>query len=153
MLKWTSESEYFLSLKFFLQTLYTISSPRDLLSKGSVKHDAMSNSLLKEGMLPYHRTAAITACIIITYMAIPLTRAIYNRLAAVMKELQPYSHPSCEAPCGYALVYVSSPCEVYVSYPCPVHGQALVLECLWAQLLAGFLARHHVTGMVEIEAS
>ena len=37
---------------------------RDLLPKGSMKHDAMSNSLLKEGMLPYHRTAAITACII-----------------------------------------------------------------------------------------
>ena len=48
--------------------------------KGSVKHDAMSKSLLKEGMLAYHITAAITACII---MAIPLTRA--NRLAA-MKE-------------------------------------------------------------------
>ena len=54
---------------------------RDLLPKGSVKHDAMSNSLLKEGMLPYHRTAAITACIIIIAMAIPLTRA--NRLAAM----------------------------------------------------------------------
>ena len=35
-------------------------------------------SLLKEGMLAYHITAAITACIIIT---IPLTRA--NRLAAM----------------------------------------------------------------------
>ena len=38
----------------------------------------MSKNLLKEGMLAYHITAAITACII---MAIPLTRA--NRLAAM----------------------------------------------------------------------
>ena len=58
-----------------------LAAHRDLLPKGSVKHDAMSKSLLKEGMLAYHITAAITACII---MAIPLTRA--NRLAA-MKEL------------------------------------------------------------------
>ena len=41
----------------------------------------MDNSLLKEGILPYHRTAAITACIIIIDMAIPLTGA--NRLAAM----------------------------------------------------------------------
>ena len=46
-------------------------SHRDLLPKGSVKHDAMSNSLLKEGMLPYHRTAAITACIIIWLFPLP----------------------------------------------------------------------------------
>ena len=52
-----------------------LATHRDLLPKGSVKHDA---SLLKEGMLAYHITAAITACII---MAIPLTRA--NRLAAM----------------------------------------------------------------------
>ena len=39
------------------------------------------NSLLKEGMLAHYITAAITACIIITDMAIPLTRA--NRLAAM----------------------------------------------------------------------
>ena len=47
-----------------------LATHRDLLPKGSVKHDAMAmgNSLLKEGMLPYHRTAAITACIIIVYM-------------------------------------------------------------------------------------
>ena len=57
---------------------------RDLLPKGSVKHDAMSKSLLKEGMLAYHITAAITACIIIIDMAIPLTRA--NRLAAMMRD-------------------------------------------------------------------
>ena len=31
----------------------------DLLPKGSVKHVAMSKSLLKEGMLAYHITAAI----------------------------------------------------------------------------------------------
>ena len=41
-----------------------LAAHRDLLPKGSVKHDTMGNSLLKEGMLPYHRTAAITACII-----------------------------------------------------------------------------------------
>ena len=35
-------------------------SPRRSQRLASVKHDAMSNSLLKEGMLPYHRTAAIT---------------------------------------------------------------------------------------------
>ena len=58
-----------------------LAAHRDLLPKGSVKHDAMGNSLLKEGILPYHRTAAITACIIIIDMAIPLTRA--NRLAAM----------------------------------------------------------------------
>ena len=46
----------------------------DLLPKGSVKHDAMSKSLLEEGMLACHITAAITACIIIVDMAIPLTR-------------------------------------------------------------------------------
>ena len=44
-----------------------------------MKHDAVSKSLLKEGMLAYHISAAITACII--DMAIPLTRA--NRLAAM----------------------------------------------------------------------
>ena len=58
-----------------------LAAHRDLLPKGSVKHDAMSNGLLKVGMLPYHRTAAITACIIIIDKAIPLTRA--NRLAAI----------------------------------------------------------------------
>ena len=52
-----------------------LAAHRDLLPKGSVKHDAMGNSLLKAGILPYHRTAAITACVIIIDMAIPLTRA------------------------------------------------------------------------------
>ena len=37
--------------------------------------------MLKEGMLPYLRAAAMTACIIIVDMAIPLTRA--SRLAAM----------------------------------------------------------------------
>ena len=55
-----------------------LATHRDLLPKGSVKHDAMSKSLLKEGMLAYHITGAITARII---MAIPLT--IANRLAAM----------------------------------------------------------------------
>ena len=58
-----------------------LAAHRDLLPKRSVKHDAVSMSLLKEGMLAYHITAAITACIIIVDMAIPLTRA--NRLAAM----------------------------------------------------------------------
>ena len=65
----------------------------------SVKHDAVSKILLEEGMLAYHITAVITACIVIIDMAIPLTRA--NRLAA-MKESDErihISHPSCEAPC------------------------------------------------------
>ena len=53
---------------------------KDLLSKRSVKHNAVSKNLLKKGMLAYHITAAITACIIID-MAIPLTRA--KRLAAM----------------------------------------------------------------------
>ena len=56
-----------------------LAAHRDLLPKGSVKRNAMSKSLLREGMLAwYHITAAITACIV---MAIPLTRA--NRLAAM----------------------------------------------------------------------
>ena len=57
------------------------SSP--LTETKGVKHDAMSKSLLKEGMLAYHITAAITACIIIidNTIAIPFTRA--NRLAAM----------------------------------------------------------------------
>ena len=46
-----------------------------------MKHDAVSKSLLKEGMLAYNMTAAITACIIIIDTAIPLTRA--KRLAAM----------------------------------------------------------------------
>ena len=47
-----------------------------------MKHDAVSKSLLKEGMLAYNMTAPITACIIIIIdMAIPLTRA--KRLAAM----------------------------------------------------------------------
>ena len=46
-----------------------------------MKHNAESKSLLKEGLLAYHITAAITACITIIDMAIPLTRA--NRLAAM----------------------------------------------------------------------
>ena len=54
-----------------------------------MKYDAMSNSLLKEGMLPYHRTAAISACIKIIDMAIPLTRA--NRLAAIRDSSIPYT--------------------------------------------------------------
>ena len=57
-----------------------LAAHRDLLPKGSVKHDTISKNLLEEGMLAYHIAAAITACIIIIDMAIPLTRA--NRLAA-----------------------------------------------------------------------
>ena len=59
-------------------TEIVLATHRDLLPNRNVKHDAMSKSLLKEGMLAYHTTAAITACI---DMAIPLTRA--NRLAAM----------------------------------------------------------------------
>ena len=46
-----------------------------------MKHDAISKNLLEEGMLACHITAAITACIIIVDMVIPLTRV--NRLAAM----------------------------------------------------------------------
>ena len=56
-------------------------SPHRSQRLASQKHDTMSKSLLKEGMLAYRITAAITACIIIIDMAIPLTRA--NRLAAM----------------------------------------------------------------------
>ena len=55
-----------------------LAAHRDLLPKGSVKHDVVSESLLEEGMLAYHITAAITACILIIDMAIPA-----NRLAAM----------------------------------------------------------------------
>ena len=62
-----------------------------------------SKSLLKEGMLVYHITAAITACIIIIDIAIPLTRA--NRLAAMRESDERITsiltHPSCEAPAFY----------------------------------------------------
>ena len=34
----------------------------DVLPKGSMKHDTVSESLLKEGMLACHITAAITVC-------------------------------------------------------------------------------------------
>ena len=75
-----------------------LAAHRDLLPKGSVKHDTMSKSILEEVMLAYHITAAI-----IIDMAIPLTRA--NRLAAMRKELHPYSNPSCEAPCEAPCVF------------------------------------------------
>ena len=57
-----------------------LAAHRDLLPKGSVKYDTMSKSLLKEGMLAYHITAACYNCLH-NDMAIPLTRA--NRLAAM----------------------------------------------------------------------
>ena len=71
-----------------------LAAHRDFLPKGSVKHDAVSQSLLKEGMLAYHITAAITACIIIIDMAIPLTRA--NKLAAMRESDERITH---KAPC------------------------------------------------------
>ena len=87
-------------------TEIVVAAHRDLLPNGSVKHDTMSKSLLKEGMLAYHITAAITAC---TIMAIPLTRA--NRLAAMRESderitsiftpfLQGPLHFNCFAPHG-----------------------------------------------------
>ena len=51
-----------------------------------MKHDDVSKSLLKEGMLAYHITAAITSCIVLIEMAIPLTRA--NRLAAMRESTE-----------------------------------------------------------------
>ena len=88
-----------------------LAAHRDLLPKGSVKHDAMAmgNSLLKESILPYHRTAAITACIIIIDMAIPLTRA--NRLAAMRdsdERITSIFTPFLRGPLRftYALVYL-----------------------------------------------
>ena len=40
-----------------------LAAHRDLLPIGSVKHDTMSKSLLKEGMLTYHITAACYNCL------------------------------------------------------------------------------------------
>ena len=63
-------------------TEIVLSAHRDLLPKGSVKHNAVSKSLLKEGMLAYHINSCYNCLhIIIIDMAIPLTRA--NRLAAM----------------------------------------------------------------------
>ena len=60
--------------------------------------------LLKEGTLAYHITAAITACIIIINMAIPLTRA--NRLAASDERITSIFHtlPARPLRFTYALV-------------------------------------------------
>ena len=52
-----------------------LAAHRDLLPKGSMKHNAVRKSL----------TAAITACIITT-----ISLTIANRLAAMMKEIHPY---------------------------------------------------------------
>ena len=48
----------------------------------------MSKSLLEEGMLAYHITAAITACIIIIDMAIPLTRATLQKVDCCFNKVQ-----------------------------------------------------------------
>ena len=88
-----------------------LAAHRDLLPKGNVKHDAMSKSLLKEGMLAYHIIAAITACIIIIDMANPLTRA--NRLAAMSESderITPIFTPFLRGPLRftYALVDIKT---------------------------------------------
>ena len=57
----------------------------DLLPKGSVKHDATSNSLLKEGM---HRTAAITACITIWLFPLP-------ELTGLLRTISLFLHQKC----------------------------------------------------------
>ena len=69
-----------------------------------MKHNAMSKSLLEEGMLAYHITAAITACIKIIDMAIPLTRA--NRLAESDERITSIFTPFLRGPLRftYALV-------------------------------------------------